>query len=121
MARDFVPDFDPRGENTYAAEPMMFDPAHPGEIMREILDNYGFSVTKAAAASRLQRTHLSAMLSGEKPVTIESAMKFEAAFGGPAPTVLHGMSDLYESTKALRRKDEIVRGIERIEMVAETA
>ena len=111
--------FDANTPSAFEAATDMFDPAHPGDLMREIIEGWGVSVTQAATESKLQRTHLSAMLSGDKPVTIESAIKFEAAFGGPAPAVIHGMSDLYESAKALRRRDELVETI--VRMSAERA
>lgn len=88
---------------------------HPGAIMRDQITGLGLTVTDAAKAIGLQRTHLSAMLSGAKPVTIETAIRFEAAFGGPAPTVIRGMSDLHESTKAMLRRDEIAAGIVRVQ------
>jgi len=114
MSLDFDELFNRGRPSRHAAAPIMADPAHPGDLMREIIDSLNLTVTEAAAAMKTQRSHLSAMLSGDKPVSIETAMKFEAAFGGPAPTVLHGMSDLYESTKALRRIDEITDGIRRL-------
>lgn len=82
--------------------------------MREIIEGWQINITEVVKAAGIQRTHLSAMLSGDKPVSIETAIKFEAAFGGPASTVVHGMSDLYESAKALRRRDELVEKIVRM-------
>jgi addiction module HigA family antidote len=114
MALDFDELFNPDRPSRYEAARIMAEPAHPGDLMRELIDETGLNITRAAQAIRVQRTHLSAMLSGDKPVTIETAIKFEAAFGGPAPTVIHGMSDLYESAKALRSREEIVAGIVRV-------
>jgi addiction module HigA family antidote len=87
---------------------------HPGTIMRGLITDLELTVTEAAKAIGMQRTHLSAMLSGAKPVTIETAIRFEAAFGGPAPTIIRGMSDLHESTKAMLRRAEIAAGIVRV-------
>jgi len=114
MTIDFDQMFDASVPSLYEAAPVMADPDHPGDLMRDIIEDIGLNVTVAAKVAGLQRTHLSAMLSGEKPVSIESAMKFEAAFGGPAPTVLHGMSDMYESAKALKQRKEIIGGIVRV-------
>lgn len=95
------------------SRPTFFAP-HPGDIMRDQIMGLGLTVTDAAKAIGMQRTHLSAMLSGAKPVTIETAIRFEAAFGGPPPTVIRGMSDLHESAKVMLRRDEITAGIVRV-------
>jgi addiction module HigA family antidote len=118
---DFDALFNPNTPSLFDAAPTMAEPAHPGDLMREIIDEWGVTITDAAKVMGLQRTHLSAMLSGDKPVSIETAIKFEAAFGGPAPTVVHSMSDLYESAKALRRKDELVANIVRMSEVTAAA
>lgn len=106
--------FNPNAPSRYEAAQIMADPQHPGDLMREIIDGIGLNITEAAEAAKIQRTYLSSMLSGDKAVTIETAIKFEAAFGGPAPTVIHGMSDLYESAKALRNREELIEGIARM-------
>ena len=103
--------FNPNTPSLFDAAPVMAEPAHPGDLMRELIEAWGITITDAAKVMGLQRTHLSAMLSGDKPVSIETAIKFEAAFGGPAPTVVHGMSDLHESSKAMLRKEELVANI----------
>ena len=118
---DFDVLFNSDTPSVFDATPMMAEPAHPGDLMREIIEAWDVTVTEAAKATHLHRTHLSAMLSGDKPVSIETAIKFEAAFGGPAPTVLHGMSDLYDSAKALRRRDELVANIERMSAITVAA
>lgn len=115
---DFDAVFNADAPSFYEAAAVMADPSHPGDLMRDIMGAWNVTVTDAAKATGLQRTHLSAMLSGDKPVSIESAIKFEAAFGGPAPIVIHGMSDLYESAKALKRRDELVGGIVRMSEAA---
>lgn len=69
--------------------------------MRDQITSLGLTVTEAAKVIGSQCTHLSAMLSDAKPVTIETAIRFETAFGGLDPTIIRGMSDLHESTKAM--------------------
>jgi plasmid maintenance system antidote protein VapI len=82
--------------------------------MRTIIKDLGLSISDAAKAAKLQRTHLSAMLAGVRPVSIITAIKFEAAFGGPSPLTVRDMSDRYESAKVLKDRDAIIRDIVRV-------
>jgi antitoxin HigA-1 len=59
----------------------MHHPAHPGEILRELyLKPLGVSVTEAAAALRVSRKHISAIVNGRAPVTPDMAARLAAAF-----------------------------------------
>jgi antitoxin HigA-1 len=60
----------------------MFDPAHPGEILREdVFAPAGLNVTQAAAALGVGRPALSAVLNGRASVSPEMALRVEKAFG----------------------------------------
>lgn len=60
----------------------MFDPAHPGEILKEeILADAGLSVAKAAEILGVGRPALSAVLNGRASLSPEMALRFEKAFG----------------------------------------
>ena len=64
----------------------MFDPAHPGELIREMIDNLreatGEILTIAEVAEGLQTTRktLSAIINGKQSITTEMAIKLAAAF-----------------------------------------
>jgi antitoxin HigA-1 len=58
---------------------MIFNPAHPGEVLRDYLGN----VTVGEAASRLgvTRAHLSRILNGHAGVSAEMSLRLSAALG----------------------------------------
>jgi antitoxin HigA-1 len=60
----------------------MFDPAHPGEILKEdVLAPTGLTIAKAAAILGVGRPALSAVLNTRASLTPEMALRFEKAFG----------------------------------------
>jgi addiction module HigA family antidote len=58
---------------------MIFNPAHPGEILRDYLGE----MTVADAASRLgvTRAHLSRILNGHAGITANTSLRLSAALG----------------------------------------
>jgi len=62
----------------------MHNPAHPGEILRElVLEPLGLSVTEAARHLGTSRKTLSKVLNGRGVVTPEMALRLEMTFGKP--------------------------------------
>lgn len=60
----------------------MFDPVHPGEVLKEdVLAEAGLSVAKAADILGVGRPALSAVLNGRASLSPEMALRFEKAFG----------------------------------------
>ncbi|TAJ91805.1 MAG: addiction module antidote protein, HigA family [Gammaproteobacteria bacterium] len=59
----------------------MFDPPHPGEIIKELcLDPLGLSVTEAAEALGVSRKTLSSILNGRAGISPEMAIRLSKAF-----------------------------------------
>lgn len=59
----------------------MYDPPHPGEILRELcLEPLEISVTKAAEALGVSRKTLSAILNGRAGISPEMAIRLSMAF-----------------------------------------
>ena len=56
----------------------MFDPAHPGEVLRKYLPE-GMTVKEAAKRLGVTRQALSALLNGRSGVSAEMALRLEAA------------------------------------------
>ncbi len=52
----------------------MFNPAHPGEILREFLPA-GLSVTEAAGKLQVSRVQLSRLLNGRSAISAEMAIR----------------------------------------------
>ncbi|MGH8557971.1 MAG: HigA family addiction module antitoxin [Methylococcales bacterium] len=62
----------------------MFNPPHPGEILKEdILPELGLSVGKFAAHLGISRPHLSKVLNGRASITAEMDLRLSEAFGQP--------------------------------------
>lgn len=51
----------------------MFNPPHPGEVLRDYLA--GYSVTEAANALKVTRTQLSRILNGHSAITADMALR----------------------------------------------
>jgi addiction module HigA family antidote len=57
------------------------NPAHPGEILRELyLVPLGITITQAAEALGVTRKHVSAIVNGRTPVTPDMALRLAMAF-----------------------------------------
>ena len=60
----------------------MFDPVHPGEVLKEdVLAEVGLTVVLAAEILGVGRPALSAVLNGRASLSPEMALRFEKAFG----------------------------------------
>lgn len=62
----------------------MHDPAHPGEILKElVLEPLGMTVTSAARHLGVSRKTLSKVINGRGALTPEMAVRLEMALGKP--------------------------------------
>ncbi len=60
----------------------MFDPVHPGEVLKEdVLAEAGLTVAKAAEILGVGHPALNAILNGRASLSPEMALRFEKAFG----------------------------------------
>lgn len=60
----------------------MFNPPHPGEIIKELcLDPLELSITEAAEALGVSRKTLSSILNGRAGISPEMAIRLSKAFG----------------------------------------
>lgn len=85
----------------------MFDPAHPGELVRhECIEALGLSVTDAAKALGVSRKTLDNLVNGRAGVSPEMAVRLAAAFGGSAKTWIN-MQAAYDLAQVRRREGEI--------------
>lgn len=67
----------------------MFDPPHPGEVLREMwLDPLAMSITEAATRLKVSRKTLSEVVNGRASVSPEMALRLELAFGKSAQSWL---------------------------------
>ena len=59
----------------------MYNPAHPGKILKEMyLDELNISIAALALRTGISRKHLSNILNCKVPVTVEVALKLAKCF-----------------------------------------
>lgn len=86
---------------------LMYNPPHPGEIIKELcLEPLGISVTDAAAALGISRKTLSAILNGRAGISPEMAVRLSIAFDTSAESWLNQQSQ-YELWHAEQHRDEL--------------
>ena len=68
----------------------MYNPPHPGEIIKELcLDPLGLTVTRAAEALGVSRKTLSAIVNGRAGISPEMAIRLSMAFDTSAESWLN--------------------------------
>lgn len=68
----------------------MYNPPHPGEILKELcLEPLGLTVTRAAKALGVSRKTLSAILNGRAGISPEMAIRLSIAFDTSAESWLN--------------------------------
>lgn len=83
----------------------MYNPPHPGEILRELcLEPRGLTVTRAAQALGVSRKTLSAILNGRGGISPEMAIRLGKAFGTSPESWLNQQTqyDLWVATQSLK-------------------
>jgi antitoxin HigA-1 len=82
---------------------MMYDPPHPGEIIREdCIAASGLSITEAARNLGVSRQSLSELLNGRANVSVEMALRLERMEWSSAETWL-GVQQAYDLWQARHR------------------
>ena len=56
-------------------------PIHPGNLLREELDEIGVSLNELARALRVPMNRISAIVNGKRGITIDSSMRLARYFG----------------------------------------
>jgi addiction module HigA family antidote len=81
-------------------------PVHPGEFLKEILDDLGISQAGFAHAIGLSPMRISHIAKGKRPVTAEMALLFGKSFGqSPQYWInLQAAYDLKTAEKVIRRR-----------------
>lgn len=79
----------------------MHNPPHPGEILREWLEEV--SVTEAAQHLGIARATLSRVLNGSAGISADMALRLQAALGTSAEMWM-GLQDDYELWQAAQQK-----------------
>ena len=82
---------------------MMYNPAHPGEIIQEYMEGLDLTVSALAAHLRITRANLSRMIHGKTGVSAEVALRLSDAFG-TSPQAWIRMQANYDLAKAVRKR-----------------
>lgn len=82
----------------------MFNPPHPGEVLKDGVIDAGVSITELADRLGVDRVTLSRLLNGKAGVSAEMAVRLAKALGGSAESWLH-MQAAYDLRQAERRPD----------------
>jgi antitoxin HigA-1 len=80
----------------------MYNPPHPGEVIRELcIDSAGLTVTAAAEGLGVSRKALSELLNGHSGISPEMAIRLSKGFGGSAESWLRQqmLYDLWQAEK----------------------
>jgi addiction module HigA family antidote len=93
----------------------MKNPAHPGRLIKNELDELGVAATEAARALGIKRQQLYNVIKGKSGVTPEMAIRLEQGIGSAADMWLRMQAacDLAE----LRRRKSLL-GVKRLTRVA---
>lgn len=89
----------------------MFNPAHPGELIRETIDGISeetgkkLSIEEVANGLRTTRKTLSAIINGKQSVTPEMAIKLATGFGNTTPQFWLQVQDNYNLYLAKKKVD----------------
>ena len=93
----------------------MFNPPHPGRIVRqECLEPSKLTVTEGARALGVTRQALNNLVNGKAGISTEMAVRLAAAFGGGAEIWLR-MQIKYDLAQVKKREPEIVATVRRAE------
>lgn len=89
---------------------MMRKPPHPGEGIRDLIEDAEMTVTEAARKLGVTRQALNNLVTGRAGISPEMAIRLEKVFGGTAEQWLR-VQTAYELAEAREREDEITQGL----------
>jgi addiction module HigA family antidote len=87
---------------------VMFNPPHPGEVLREYLD--GVSVTAAANALGVTRANISRILNGHTGISADMAIRLNIALD-TSPEFWLNLQNQYDLWVASQRQHDNVQKI----------
>lgn len=85
----------------------MKNPPHPGELLKDNVDELGLSIAEAAKGLGVTRQQLYNVINGKSAITPEMAVRLEKALGGTADLWLR-MQVNYDLAE-VRRRDRTIK------------
>ena len=102
----------------YMAREPRRDPVHPGELMREILEEHvKLPIAEAARRMQVSRPALYAVLKGKSAVTPDMALRFGKLVGGE-PELYVRMQVGYSMWHAKRANEKVLKRIKPVPLAA---
>lgn len=88
----------------------MYNPPHPGEVLKELYLPEGMGVSEAAKKLGVSRQTLSAIINGRAGISAEMAMRLSKALG-TSPNLWLGMQMKYDLWQA---KQKPPKGVQKL-------
>ena len=86
----------------------MFNPAHPGEVLKElVIDSLELTITDVAKHLDVSRKTLSKVLNAKGSVTPEMAVRLELAFGKPSADHWLRLQNAHDLWKTRKEKSSL--------------
>ncbi len=86
----------------------MHNPAHPGEILKElVIEALGMTITDASKHLNVSRKTLSKILNGRGAITPEMALRFELVFKKPSAAHWLRMQNAYDLWQARQHQSRL--------------
>lgn len=86
----------------------MFNPAHPGEIIKDlVIESLGLTITDVANHLNVSRKTLSKVLNARGSVTPEMAVRLELAFGKPSADHWLRLQNAYDLWQTRQQKESL--------------
>jgi addiction module HigA family antidote len=85
----------------------MYNPPHPGRVLKEAIENVPMTVTEFAAHIGVHRTTLSQVVNEKGGITAEMSIRLSEAFGQDSPDLWFKMQnahDFWIASQAKRTK-----------------
>ncbi len=83
---------------------IMYNPPHPGEILREYIEETNKTITEVAQGIGINRKNLSLILNGHAGISAEMAIRLGAAFG-TTPEFWINLQKQYDLWQAQQKVD----------------
>ena len=87
----------------------MFNPPHPGEILRDALDGLDMTVTDFATHLGVARSTVNRVLSGQAGISPDMSMRLSEAFGQSQPDIWLLMQADYDMWQVEQRAKQRAR------------
>ena len=85
-------------------------PIHPGEILRDELDEIGINAKKLAEALHVPPNRISQIINGRRAITADTALRLSRFFG-TAPAFWMNLQQSYDLRRAAKDSPKDIRDI----------